>query len=125
MARLDGLPSLAAQLFQRGTCCQVITPSSAAELDACLQRHGCERCLPLRLCGDQAALPEPDGLLLAASRLAIAPRRCLAIVDGPRGLEAARAAGCGTLRLGRRPDRPSWVGAEIRAIAHFIAGQRT
>lgn len=37
--------------------------------------------------------PAPDGYLLAAERLGVAPSDCLVIEDAPAGVEAARAAG--------------------------------
>jgi sugar-phosphatase len=38
--------------------------------------------------------PAPDGYLAAASRLALAPADCLVVEDAPRGIAAAKAAGC-------------------------------
>jgi beta-phosphoglucomutase family hydrolase len=37
--------------------------------------------------------PDPEGFLVAAGRLQVAPARCVVIEDAPAGLEAARAAG--------------------------------
>jgi len=37
--------------------------------------------------------PDPEGYLLAARRLGVAPERCLVIEDAPGGVEAARRAG--------------------------------
>src|SRR5690606_36880434 len=38
--------------------------------------------------------PDPAPYLLAASRLAVAPERCVAIEDTPTGVRSARAAAC-------------------------------
>ncbi len=43
--------------------------------------------------------PDPEGYLLAAERLGVAPERCLVIEDTPAGLEAARAAGMRALGI--------------------------
>jgi mannitol-1-/sugar-/sorbitol-6-phosphatase len=43
--------------------------------------------------------PHPEGYLLAARRLGIAPDRCLVVEDTPAGLAAGRAAGCTTLAV--------------------------
>jgi mannitol-1-/sugar-/sorbitol-6-phosphatase len=43
--------------------------------------------------------PHPEPFLEAARRLGVDPRRCLVVEDAPRGLEAARAAGCFTLAV--------------------------
>lgn len=43
--------------------------------------------------------PHPEGYLLAARRLGVAPDRCLVVEDTPAGLAAGRAAGCSTLAV--------------------------
>jgi sugar-phosphatase len=43
--------------------------------------------------------PHPEPFLEAARRLGADPRRCLVIEDAPKGLEAAKAAGCFTLAV--------------------------
>ena len=43
--------------------------------------------------------PAPDPFLEAAHRLGADPTRCLVVEDAPKGLEAARAAGCATLAV--------------------------
>ena len=43
--------------------------------------------------------PAPDCYLLAAERLAVAPRECLVVEDSPQGLAAAKAAGMEVLNV--------------------------
>jgi sugar-phosphatase len=43
--------------------------------------------------------PDPEGYLLAASRLAVVPRDCIVVEDSPTGLAAARAAGMRTIAM--------------------------
>ena len=43
--------------------------------------------------------PAPDPFLLAAHRLGVDPADCLVVEDAPKGLQAAKAAGCATLAL--------------------------
>ena len=43
--------------------------------------------------------PHPEGYLLAARRLGVAPDRCLVVEDTPAGVAAGRAAGCATLAV--------------------------
>ena len=43
--------------------------------------------------------PHPEPFLEAARRLGVDPHRCLVIEDAPKGLEAAKAAGCFTLAV--------------------------
>lgn len=47
----------------------------------------------------QRGKPAPDPFLAAAERLGFDPARCLVVEDAPKGLEAARAAGCHTLAV--------------------------
>jgi mannitol-1-/sugar-/sorbitol-6-phosphatase len=43
--------------------------------------------------------PDPEGYLMAAERLGVAPARCLVIEDTPAGLEAAQRAGMDALAI--------------------------
>ncbi|MBU2670301.1 HAD-IA family hydrolase [Actinoplanes bogorensis] len=43
--------------------------------------------------------PDPEPFLLAAERLGVDPRRCLAVEDAPAGIRSARAAGCTVLAV--------------------------
>ena len=68
--------------------------------------------------------PDPEGYLLAASRLGVGPHDCIVIEDSPTGLAAARAAGMRTIAvlttyeagaLGEADARlPSLVGLRLR-----------
>lgn len=50
--------------------------------------------------------PHPEGYLLAAQRLGVAPARCVAIEDSQHGLAAAKAAGMKAVAI------PNWLTAE-------------
>ncbi len=43
-----------------------------------------------------AGKPDPEGYLLAATKLGVPPSRCLVVEDTETGLEAGRAAGAST-----------------------------
>ena len=62
--------------------------------------------------------PAPDVYLLAATRLGVAPPRCLVLEDSPTGVRAALAAGMTPIQV---PDllEPD---AETRALQHRIVG---
>ena len=64
------------------------------------------------------AKPAPDIYLLAAHKLGIAPRHCLALEDSPTGVRAALAAGMTVIQS---PDllEPDET---VRALGHAIAG---
>lgn len=57
--------------------------------------------------------PDPEGYLLAASRLGVDPRACLVIEDAPAGLQAARAAGCGVLAVATSHPAAMLEGYEV------------
>jgi sugar-phosphatase len=56
--------------------------------------------------------PDPEGYLVAAVRLGVAPERCLVIEDTPAGLEAARRAGMDVLGI-----TTTFPAAELSATA--------
>ena len=64
------------------------------------------------------AKPAPDIYLLAAHKLGVAPRHCLALEDSPTGVRAALAAGMTVIQI---PDllEPDET---VRALGHAIAG---
>jgi HAD superfamily hydrolase (TIGR01509 family) len=73
-----------------------LASSSARDwVDACLQSLGLAACFHAAVSGSEieAGKPAPDIYLLAAQRLGVDPRLCLAIEDAPAGIASARAAG--------------------------------
>lgn len=60
--------------------------------------------------------PAPDIYLLAADKLGIDPRHCLALEDSPTGVRAALAAGMTTVQI---PDLLA-PDDEVRALGHRI-----
>ncbi len=57
--------------------------------------------------------PSPEGYLLAAERLDVAPAGCVVIEDSPAGLEAARAAGMRTFGLATTHSADELHGANL------------
>ena len=51
------------------------------------------------------AKPDPEGYLLAASRLGVPPSECLVIEDAPAGVRAGLAAGCRVIAIAE-PGHP-------------------
>ncbi len=47
----------------------------------------------------QQSKPDPEGFLLAAARLGVAPEACLVFEDTEMGIQAARAAGMASVRV--------------------------
>lgn len=59
--------------------------------------------------------PAPDGFLLAASRLGVAPADCVVFEDSGAGIAAARAAGMRVVAVGERDDGDARV-TDLRGI---------
>ena len=61
----------------------------------------------------QRGKPAPDGYLLAAERLGVAPGECIVIEDTPPGIEAGRAAGATVLAVATTFPAPELDGAHV------------
>jgi HAD superfamily hydrolase (TIGR01509 family) len=74
----------------------VVSGSSRAEVEAVLRKLDVLDCFPWFVGAEDTARgkPFPDGYLLAATRLDVAPAECLVLEDSTAGIRAARAAGC-------------------------------
>jgi putative hydrolase of the HAD superfamily len=73
----------------------VASSSSSAWVEGWLERHGIRDLFETVCARDhvERVKPAPDLFLLAASRLHVAPERCVVFEDSPNGIRAARAAG--------------------------------
>jgi mannitol-1-/sugar-/sorbitol-6-phosphatase len=93
---LDGVFALegAVELVDAVPRWTVVT-SGRHELASARLRHAGFEVPESIVCAEDVARgkPEPDGYLLAASRLGVAPADCVVIEDAPPGVAAARAAG--------------------------------
>jgi beta-phosphoglucomutase-like phosphatase (HAD superfamily) len=63
--------------------------------------------------------PAPDVYLLAATRLGVAPDRCLVVEDSVNGVRAGKAAGMTVVLVPNTSDPPT---GEARALADHIVG---
>jgi sugar-phosphatase len=57
--------------------------------------------------------PDPDGYLLAASRLGVAPEECVVIEDAPPGVAAGRAAGARVVAVTTTHSAGELEGADV------------
>ncbi|MGH7631592.1 MAG: HAD-IA family hydrolase [Gemmatimonadales bacterium] len=100
-ARLDPLPG-ARQLLEGlpGGLWAVVTSGVRASAARRIRDAGLPTPRVLVAAEDvEHGKPSPEGYLLAAERLDVAPTGCVVIEDAPSGVEAARAAGMRTLGL--------------------------
>jgi HAD superfamily hydrolase (TIGR01509 family) len=101
MVRCEALPLLpgVAERVQEardaGLKTAVASSSTSAWVEGWLERHGIRALFDTVCSRDHVARvkPAPDLFLLAATRLAVAPERCVVFEDSPNGIRAARAAG--------------------------------
>ncbi|GAA1032727.1 sugar phosphatase [Virgisporangium ochraceum] len=96
---LDGATDLFAVLERRGLPWAVVTSADVRLARARLGAAGIVAPLVVTVEDISAGKPDPEGFLLAAERLGVAPERCLVVEDSEPGLRAGRAAGAMTAAL--------------------------
>lgn len=79
----------------QGWRCGSASSGDKVYIDVALDVLGIRECFQAVATGDEVAegKPHPALYLLAAARLGVAPRDCVALEDSPRGVRAAKAAG--------------------------------
>lgn len=89
-----GVPALLDDLEAKGVPCAIVSASPPAVINAGLKslRPGV---ISVVVSGDEVARgkPDPEGYLLAATRLGVNPEACVVIEDSAAGAESGRAAG--------------------------------
>jgi HAD superfamily hydrolase (TIGR01509 family) len=92
---LPGVVALLTALRGRGLRTAVASTSKGAWIARVLDRLGLQDAFEATAGGDEVrrAKPFPDVYLLAAARLRIRPRDCVALEDTPYGVRAAKTAG--------------------------------
>jgi beta-phosphoglucomutase family hydrolase len=102
--RVVPLPG-AVELVQRardgGRRLALVTSTPRANIDFVLEQVGLTGAFDTIVAAEDVSRgkPDPEGFLLAARRLGVAPERCLVIEDAPGGIEAARRAGMSSLAV--------------------------
>lgn len=96
---LAGASELIAVLGRRGLPWAVVTSADVRLAQARLGAAGIVAPLLVTIEDIWAGKPDPEGFLLAAKRLGVAPQRCLVVEDSAPGLAAGRAAGAVTAAL--------------------------
>jgi len=119
-----GLYPLLEELAARGLPLGVATSAHRRYATLALQTLGVEGYFQAVATGDEVerGKPAPDVYLLAADRLGVSPRRCLALEDSLLGVAAARAAGipCVAIPNPRIPatefSAAQWVFASLEEV---------
>jgi beta-phosphoglucomutase-like phosphatase (HAD superfamily) len=114
----SGALSLLGALSHLGVPCAVASSSTSAEIEDRLTRNRVRHYFRAAAGGNEVhrGKPDPAVYLLAASRLGIAPNRCIAFEDSEHGAAAAAAAGARVVLV---PDvkAPS---AALAASVHLV-----
>jgi HAD superfamily hydrolase (TIGR01509 family) len=95
----DGVTALIQRGRELAMHLGVASSSRQLWIDATLRSLGLADAFDAVVSGDdvERGKPDPQIYLLAAQRLGVAPERCLAIEDAPKGVESARLAGMAVL----------------------------
>ncbi len=94
VALLPGAAGLLAELAAAGIPRALVTAAQRQIMDAVIAATGLS--FDVTVCGEDVhrSKPHPDPYLRAAQLLGEDPRDCVVLEDSPRGIAAARAAGC-------------------------------
>jgi HAD superfamily hydrolase (TIGR01509 family) len=95
VAPFDGVAAMLHDLKQRGVPIGVMTGKGRRTATITMQQLGWMDLFGSVVAGDDVAgqKPEPDGPLLAARQLAVAPELCAYVGDSPADIGAGKAAG--------------------------------
>ncbi|HLZ71846.1 MAG TPA: HAD family phosphatase [Dehalococcoidia bacterium] len=98
---LPGAAWLVGELRARGKRLAVASSSRTAWVEACLAGLGLRRQFEVIVTGDmvQRGKPDPEIYRKAAAALGMAPARCLAIEDAPKGVQSAHRAGMAAIAV--------------------------
>lgn len=97
---MPGAKELLGEVRAAGLPTALVSSSHRVLIEAVLDGVGREN-FDVTVAGDEVARhkPDPEPYLTAAARLAVDPRRCVALEDSPTGVAAAEAAGCVTVAV--------------------------
>ena len=81
--------------------CALVTTASRRNAEAILRHHGIEHLFDCMVTGDDVARhkPDPEAYRLAAERLGVNPKRCVALEDTDVGAASATAFGAAVIRV--------------------------
>lgn len=133
--RLEPLPGVldfVAECRRRGLKLAVASSADWMKVEGNLKQIGIPATLfDAVVCGDDVERKKPDPMIfnLAASRMGVAPRRCIVVEDAPNGVQAAKAAGARCLGLTTSFDEPTlraagadWTAPDLEHVPPAIWG---
>ena len=121
---IPGATSLVRSLNSDGVPLAVVTGAEPSKVDAVLAQLGLVNAFFVIVhAGDvREGKPDPASYLLAASRLGIAPERCLVFEDALRGIEAAVRARTTCIAVGPLDTMSELLSAgAVAVVENFLA----
>jgi HAD superfamily hydrolase (TIGR01509 family) len=114
---MPGSPAFVELLAARGVPCAVVSSSPRANIDVVFGQGALRGHFQAVITADETRLgkPHPEGFLLAAARLGLAPERCVVFEDAPAGIQAGLAGGMRVVALSTTHD------ASDLGQAHLVA----
>jgi len=124
ISSIPGASELVRRLQREGLGLGVVTSTPRANLELVLDSLGLADAFPITVTGEEVTRgkPDPEGYLLAAQRLGVAPQWCLVLEDAPDGLKAARRAGMRC--VGVATSRPPELLAEADLVVSRLDDER-
>lgn len=117
LAPMDGVREMISRLQELGLTMAITSSAVAASIDAILIRLGLRDAFSLIVDGSEVARgkPDPEGYLLTARKLGVAPLRCVVFEDSHVGVVAAKRAGmfCVGVRNTRSMTRQDLTAADV------------
>ena len=92
---MPGVEHVVRELYSQGVTLAITTSAAGDAVDLLLKRFGIRELFALIVDGTEvtAGKPDPEGYLLTARKLGIAPEECVVFEDSHVGVLAAKAAG--------------------------------
>lgn len=91
------------RLHRQGWRQAIASAAPRANVEAILEAIGSADCFEKTVSAEDVhrGKPDPEVFLVAASKLGVAPKRCIVVEDAAHGIEAARAAGMKSIGVSR------------------------
>jgi beta-phosphoglucomutase len=130
---LPGAAELVRRARDAGIKQAIVSSTPCANIELMLQSLGLYDCFEVIVGEEDAARgkPDPEGFLVAASRLGVPPTDCVVIEDAPEGIGAGKAAGmrCIGVTTTRPAEKLSQADLVVESLEdervwEFIAGSQ-
>ena len=115
LAPLPGVMALLARLRSSGCRLGLASSGDRDKVAFSMRALSLDGVFEAVVTGDEIARgkPDPEIYLLAARRLAVDPRACVAVEDAPNGVQAAKRAGMRCIAVTNSVDRERLEGADL------------